>query len=101
MRMMRGFCLRRIPRYARFVSGRHTLQVLTIRMSCEHHRTDFEGPFFNSLLIAAGGSGDVLKRSITVKRQELIRRLRERLAARSATSWRCSAMRLSGNRETP
>jgi len=58
-------------------------QVLTIRMSCEHHRTDFEGPFFSSLLIAAGASGDVLKRTITVKRQELIRRLRERLAARS------------------
>ena len=57
-------------------------EVLTIRMSCEHHRTDFEGPFFSSLLIAAGASGDVLKRSITVKRQELIRRLRERLAAR-------------------
>ena len=57
-------------------------EVLTIRMSCEHHRTDFEGSFFSSLLIAAGASGDVLKRSITVKRQELIRRLRERLAAR-------------------
>jgi hypothetical protein len=57
-------------------------EVLTIRMSCEHHRTDFEGAFFRSLLIAAGASGDVLKRSITVKRQELIRRLRERLAAR-------------------
>jgi hypothetical protein len=57
-------------------------EVLTIRMSCEHHRTDFEGAFFSSLLIAAGASGDVLKRSITVKRQELIRRLRERLAAR-------------------
>jgi hypothetical protein len=57
-------------------------EVLTIRMSCEHHRTDCEGPFFSSLLIAAGASGDVLRRSITVKRQELIRRLRERLAAR-------------------
>ena len=57
-------------------------EVLTIRMSCEHHRTDFEGAFFSSLLIAAGASGDAHKRSITVKRQELIRRLRERLAAR-------------------
>jgi len=57
-------------------------EVLTIRLSCEHHRTDFEGPFFSSLLIAAGASGDALKRSITAKRQELIRRLRERLAAR-------------------
>ena len=62
--------------------ARERPEVLTIRMWCEHHRTDFEGPFFNALLIAAGASGDVLKRSITVKRQELIRRLRERLAAR-------------------
>jgi hypothetical protein len=56
--------------------------VFTIRMSCEHHRTDFEGPFFSALLIAAGATGDVLKKSITVKRQELIRRLRERLGSR-------------------
>jgi hypothetical protein len=32
--------------------------VLTLRMSCEFHRTDFEGPFFCSLLIAAGASGE-------------------------------------------
>jgi hypothetical protein len=56
--------------------------VLTVRMSCEHHRTDFEGPFFSALLIAAGATGQVLNTSITNKRQELIRRLRERLAAR-------------------
>ena len=40
------------------------------------------GPFFSALLIAAGATGDVLKKSITVKRQELIRRLRERLGSR-------------------
>jgi hypothetical protein len=56
--------------------------VLTLRMSCEHHRTDFEGPFFCGLLIAAGASGEALKASNTDKRQELIRRLRERLTAR-------------------
>jgi hypothetical protein len=56
--------------------------VLTVRMSCEHHRSDFEGPFFSALLIAAGASGDALKATITHKRQELIRRLLERLAPR-------------------
>jgi hypothetical protein len=56
--------------------------VLTVRMSCEHHRIDFEGSFFNALLIAAGATGQALNTSITNKRQGLIRRLRERLAAR-------------------
>ena len=56
--------------------------VLTVRMSCEHHRVDYEGPFFSALLIAAGASGTVLKQSITVKRQDLLRRMLERLAAR-------------------
>jgi AAA domain len=51
-------------------------------MSCEHHRVDYEGPFFSALLIAAGASGTVLKQSITVKRQDLLRRMLERLAAR-------------------
>ena len=62
--------------------GRSRPDVLTLRMSCEHHRTDFEGPFFSALLIAAGATGEALKASNTDKRQELIRRLRERLAAR-------------------
>src|SRR5450755_1887352 len=62
--------------------GRARPEVLTLRMSCEHHRSDFEGPFFSALLIAAGATGQVLNTSITNKRQELIRRLRERLAAR-------------------
>jgi hypothetical protein len=56
--------------------------VLTVRMSCEHHRVDYEGPFFSALLIAAGATGTVLKQSITVKRQDLLRRMLERLAAR-------------------
>jgi hypothetical protein len=75
--------------------------VLTMRMSCEHHRTDFEGPFFSALLIAAGATGQVLNTSITNKRQELIRRLRERLAARRPTSWCCSVMKPSANRAMP
>jgi hypothetical protein len=62
--------------------GRSRPGVLTLRMSCEHHRTDFEGSFFSALLIAAGASGQALKASNTEKRQELIRRLRERLTAR-------------------
>jgi hypothetical protein len=28
--------------------------ILVLRMSCEHHRSDFEGPFFSTLLGAAG-----------------------------------------------
>jgi len=62
--------------------GRTRPEVLTVRISCEHHWSDFEGPFFSALLIAAGATGEVLNTSITNKRQELIRRLRERLAAR-------------------
>jgi AAA domain len=62
--------------------GRSRPDVLTLRMSCEYHRSDFEGPFFSALLIAAGASGEALKATNTIKRQELIRRLRERLAAR-------------------
>jgi hypothetical protein len=30
-------------------------EVLTIRMWREHHRTDFEGPFFSALLISGRG----------------------------------------------
>src|SRR5882762_8124969 len=62
--------------------ARATPDVLTVRMSCEHHRMDFEGYFFSSLLVAAGASGALLNGSIPKKRHELIRRLRERLAAR-------------------
>lgn len=60
--------------------ARERPDVLTVRMSCEHHRTDYEGPFFNALLMAVGAR-DGLKSAISIKRQELIRRLRERLAS--------------------
>ncbi len=56
--------------------------VLTVRMSCEHHRIDYEGPFLSALLIAAGASAAVFKQSNTLKRQDLIRRLLERLTSR-------------------
>ena len=55
--------------------------MLTIRMSCEHHRVAFEGAFFSALLVAAGGARDALRGTIAEKRQGLIRRLREALAA--------------------
>lgn len=57
--------------------------VHTIRMSCEHHRVAFEGAFFSALLTAAGAR-EALKGSIAEKRQELIRRLRERMAVNRA-----------------
>ena len=41
----------------------------------------FEGAFFSALLIAAGRARDSLKGTIAEKRQGLIRRLREALAA--------------------
>jgi hypothetical protein len=68
--------------YACLHLGRSRPDVLTLRMSCEYHRTAFEGPFFNALLIAAGAPGEALKANNTDKRQALIQRLRERLAAR-------------------
>ena len=34
--------------------ARHRPDILVLRMSCEHHRADFEGPFFSILLSAAG-----------------------------------------------
>ena len=53
--------------------------VLTVRMSCEHHRLEFEGAFFSALLVAVGAR-EGMKGSIAIKRQALIQRLRERLA---------------------
>jgi hypothetical protein len=73
--------------------------VLTVRLSCEHHRMDFEGPFFNALLVAVGAR-DVLKEPNSIKRLELIRRLRERLAERRghvAALFLDEAQRLSRN----
>lgn len=55
--------------------------VVVLRMSCEHHRTDYEGSFFSTLLVAAGArhphSGTVAQ-----KRFELLSTLREKLQAR-------------------
>src|SRR5271155_2542018 len=55
--------------------------VLTVRMSCEHHRIDHEGPFFSALLIATGASAGASKQSNSTKRRNLLRRLLERLAS--------------------
>lgn len=66
--------------YACLHLARHLPDVLTIRMSCEHHRVAFEGAFFTALLVAAGAR-DELEGTIGAKRRQLILRLRERLAA--------------------
>jgi len=55
--------------------------LLVLRMSCEHHRTQFEGAFFSSLL-AAAGTHDAKPTSISQKRFSLIRRLSEQLQLR-------------------
>lgn len=34
--------------------GRNRGDILVLRMSCEYHRTDYEGAFFSALLSAAG-----------------------------------------------
>ena len=51
-------------------------------MSCEHHRADFEGPFFSTLLSAVGVRHPQPK-SITDKRFALMCRLSELLQMRS------------------
>ena len=59
--------------------ARERPEVTTVRMSCEHHRVDYEGSFFSALLRATGAP-ETVKGSIAEKRQRLIWRLRERLA---------------------
>ncbi|MDM0116816.1 ATP-binding protein [Variovorax sp. J22R133] len=56
--------------------------ILVLRMSCEHHRSDFEGPFFSTLLGAAGVR-EPQGRTIAEKRFALMRRLSEQLQLRS------------------
>jgi hypothetical protein len=52
-------------------------------MSCEHHRSsDFEGPFFSTLL-SSGGVRHPQPKSITDKRFALMRRLSEQLQMRA------------------
>lgn len=63
--------------YAGIHLARHRPDILVLRMSCEHHRTQFEGAFFDSLLAAAGVRDS--EPSITEKRFALIRRLTEQL----------------------
>ena len=62
--------------------ARHRPDILVLRMSCEHHRSDFEGPFFSTLLSAAGVRHPQ-PRSITDKRFALMCRLSEQLQMRS------------------
>lgn len=62
--------------------ARHRPDILVLRMSCEHHRADFEGPFFSTLLSAAGVRHPQPK-SITDKRFALMCRLNEQLQIRA------------------
>lgn len=67
--------------YAALHLHRQRPELLVLRMSCEHHRTQFEGPFFNALL-AAAGVRDTQPASISQKRFALVRRLSEQLQLR-------------------
>ena len=60
---------------------RHRPDILVIRLSCEHHRTEFEGPFFSALLAAAGVRDQSLN-SNAKRRFALLCRLREQLLLR-------------------
>jgi|SRR5450631_1227337 len=60
---------------------RHRPELLVLRLSCEHHRTEFEGPFFSALLGAAGVRDENLN-SNAKKRFALMCRLREQLMLR-------------------
>jgi len=62
--------------------NRHRPSVLVLRMSCEHHRTQFEGPFFSALLSAAGVR-DTQPASVCQKRFALARRLSEQTQLRA------------------
>ena len=68
--------------YAALHLNRHRPDLLVLRMSCEHHRTQFEGPFFTALLCAAGVR-DTQPASISQKRFALARRLSEQLQLRA------------------
>ena len=62
--------------------NRQRPDLLVLRMSCEHHRTQFEGPFFSALL-AAAGVRDTQPASISQKCFALARRLSEQLQLRA------------------
>lgn len=61
--------------------GLHRPDLLVLRLSCEHHRSAYEGPFFSALL-AAAGVRDPQPVSNAQKRFALMRRLREQLLLR-------------------
>lgn len=60
---------------------RHHPELLVLRLSCEHHRTEYEGPFFSALLAAAGVRDQTLT-SNAKRRFALMCRLREQLMLR-------------------
>lgn len=60
---------------------KHWSELLVLRLSCEHHRTEYEGPFFAALLAAAGVRDQDLT-SNSKKRFALLCRLRELLSLR-------------------
>ena len=60
---------------------RHHPELLVLRLSCEHHRTEYEGPFFSALLAAAGVCDQTLN-SNAKRRFALMCRLREQLLLR-------------------
>jgi hypothetical protein len=62
--------------------GRTRPDVLVLRLSCEHHRSDFEGPFFSALLSAAGVRHPQ-PTSIAEKRFALLCRFTEQLQLRN------------------
>ena len=62
--------------------AKHRPDILVLRMSCEHHRSDYEGPFFSTLLSAAGVRHPQ-PRTIAEKRFALMRRLSEQLQMRA------------------
>ncbi|MDE1997883.1 MAG: ATP-binding protein [Burkholderiales bacterium] len=61
--------------------ARHCPDVLVLRLSCEHHRSDFEGPFFSTLL-GAVGARHPLPRTIADKRFALLNSISEQLQRR-------------------
>ena len=67
--------------YSALHLNRRRPDLLVLRMSCEHHRTQFEGSFFSALL-AAAGVRDTQPASISRKRFALARRLSEQLQLR-------------------
>lgn len=73
--------------------------VLTVRMSCEHHKVDFEGNFFNSLLTAVGTRAP--KNTISAKREALVRPCGSDWRPIAATLSSSTAMKHSGCPETP